>query len=403
MNGKKEQRRKTAMQQVKYKDRRHTQSRKWDGCLAKFGREDLLPLWIADMDFEAPQCVKDALKSYVDMGAFGYYDPPQEYFDAFIRWEEGRHGYKVEKEWIRFAPGVVPAFNWIIHMLTKKNDAVIIMPPVYYPFREAVENNHRKLVVSPLIRTEDSYVMDYEGFEKAVVEEQVKLFIFCSPHNPAGRVWKKEEIQKILDICKKHHVYVISDEIHQDLVMSGNTQIPSATTGDYDEILITLTAATKTFNLASCQNSFVVIPDEGLRERYDVHLEELRIHGGNAFGYVAVKSAYESGEPWLEEVLDIIESNYKLLKDKLELELPKIWIPRLEGTYLMWIDLAAYVKPEEVEEIIGNRCGLAVDYGAWFGGKESGSCIRINLATRRENIELAAEKIIGVLKSAERR
>lgn len=393
----------TAMGNVKYKDRRHTQSRKWDGCLAKFGREDLLPLWIADMDFEAPQCVKDALKSYVDMGAFGYYDPPREYFDAFIRWEEKRHGYKVEKEWIRFAPGVVPAFNWIIHMLTEKNDAIIIMPPVYYPFREAVENNHRKLVVSPLIRTEDSYVMDYEGFEKAVVEEQVKLFIFCSPHNPAGRVWKKEEIQRVLDICKKHQVYVISDEIHQDLIMSGNVQIPSATTGDYDEILITLTAATKTFNLASCQNSFVVIPDEKLREKYDRYLEELRIHGGNAFGYVAVRSAYEGGEPWLEEVLDIIECNYKLLKEKLESELPKVWISKLEGTYLMWIDLAAYVKPEEVEEVVGNQCGLAVDYGAWFGGKENGSCIRINLATRRENIELAAEKIIAVLKNEERR
>lgn len=397
------QKRKTVMGIVKYKDRKNTQSRKWDGCLAKFGREDLLPLWIADMDFETPECVKNSLKSYVDMGAFGYYDPPKEYFEAFIQWEEKRHGYKVETDWIRFAPGVVPAFNWIIHMLTDKNDSVIIMPPVYYPFREAVENNHRKLVVSPLIRTDDSYIMDYEGFEKEIIDNQVKLFIFCSPHNPAGRVWKKEEIQQVLDICKKHQVYVISDEIHQDLIMSGNKQIPSASVGDYDDMLITLTAATKTFNLASCQNSFVIIPDKKLREKYDTYLEELRIHGGNAFGYVAIRSAYEGGAEWLEEVLTIIESNYHLLKERLESELPKVWIPRLEGTYLMWIDLAAYVKPEQIEDVIGNQCGLAVDYGSWFGGKDNGSCIRINLATRQENIELAAKKIIDVLKDAERR
>lgn len=387
------------MSQVIYKDRLGTDCNKWDGCEEKFGDEHLLPLWVADMDFEAPSCVKQALKEYVDFGVFGYYQIPNRYYEAFINWEKTYHDYDVKKEWIRFAPGVVPAFNWLIHILTNEQDGVLITPPVYYPFKDAVVNNNRTLVESPLMRLEDHYELDYEDFERKIKEQNVKLFIFCTPHNPVGRVWKKEEIVKVLDICKKYGVYVIADEIHQDIIMDGYQKVTAAATGNYDEIMVTLTAATKTFNLAGCQNSIVVIPNESLRKRYDDYLTRLRITGGNAFGYIAVQSAYEGGRKWLDEVLNIIEENYHLMKSILEEKLPKVWIPKLEGTYLMWIDLGAYVSADEIESVIQKDCGLAADYGSWFGGEAYGTFIRVNLATREENIRLAAEKIVEVLEA----
>lgn len=387
------------MSQVIYKDRFGTDCNKWDGCEEKFGDEHLLPLWVADMDFEAPSCVKQALKKYVDFGVFGYYQIPNRYYEAFINWEKTYHDYDVKKEWIRFAPGVVPAFNWLIHILTNERDGVLITPPVYYPFKDAVVNNNRTLVESPLMRLEDHYELDYEDFERKIKEQNVKLFIFCTPHNPVGRVWKRDEIVKALDICKKYGVYVIADEIHQDIIMDGYQKVTAAATGNYDEIMVTLTAATKTFNLAGCQNSIVVIPNESLRKRYDDYLTRLRITGGNAFGYIAVQSAYEGGRKWLDEVLNIIEENYHLMKSILEEKLPKVWIPKLEGTYLMWIDLGAYVSADEIESVIQKDCGLAVDYGSWFGGEAYGTFIRVNLATREENIRLAAEKIVEALEA----
>lgn len=387
------------MSQVIYKDRLGTDCNKWDGCEEKFGDEHLLPLWVADMDFEAPSCVKQALKEYVDFGVFGYYQIPNRYYEVFINWEKTYHDYDVKKEWIRFAPGVVPAFNWLIHILTNERDGVLITPPVYYPFKDAVVNNNRTLVESPLMRLEDHYELDYEDFERKIKEQNVKLFIFCTPHNPVGRVWKKEEIVKVLDICKKYGVYVIADEIHQDIIMDGYQKVTAAATGNYDEIMVTLTAATKTFNLAGCQNSTVVIPNESLRKRYDDYLTRLRITGGNAFGYIAVQSAYDGGRKWLDEVLNIIEENYHLMKSILEEKLPKVWIPKLEGTYLMWIDLGAYVSADEIESVIQKDCGLAVDYGSWFGGESYGTFIRVNLATREENIRLAAEKIVEALEA----
>lgn len=387
------------MSQVIYKDRLGTDCNKWDGCEEKFGDENLLPLWVADMDFEAPSCVKQALKKYVDFGVFGYYQIPNRYYEAFINWEKTYHDYDVKKEWIRFAPGVVPAFNWLIYILTNERDGVLITPPVYYPFKDAVVNNNRTLVESPLMRLEDHYELDYEDFERKIKEQNVKLFIFCTPHNPVGRVWKRDEIVKVLDICKKYGVYVIADEIHQDIIMDGYQKVTAAATGNYDEIMVTLTAATKTFNLAGCQNSIVVIPNESLRKRYDDYLTRLRITGGNAFGYIAVQSAYEGGRKWLDEVLNIIEENYHLMKSILEEKLPKVWISKLEGTYLMWIDLGAYVSADEIESVIQKDCGLAVDYGSWFGGEAYGTFIRVNLATREENIRLAAEKIVEVLEA----
>ena len=430
------------MSLIKYVDRKNTDCAKWDGLEHTFSRGDLLAMWVADMDFKVPECVSDALKKYIDMGAFGYYVPPAGYYNSFIEWERRYHGYEVKREWMRFAPGVVPAFNWLVQMLAGEGEAVAIMQPVYYPFMRAIENNGRRLVNCPLLLTEKGYEMDYEGFEEVIVREDVKTFIFCSPHNPVGRVWKKEEIRRALDICRKHNVYVISDEIHHDLIMSGHEHVPSATVGDtdgaYDSILVTLTAATKSFNLAALQNSIVIIPDEKIRAVWDKFTEGIRITGGNAFGYVAVEAAYKDGRPWLEEILDVIEGNYRYLRGRLESELPDVRVADLEGTYLMWIDLSAYMERiiakyvmtssaaglsaanqsdskeagsdsadinlneaavTAMQHFMEDECGIAADYGAWFGGDEYAGCIRINLATSRENIETAAGRIINALKT----
>ena len=294
--------------------------------------------------------------------------------------------------------GIVPAIYELVEYICKPDEKVLFLSPSYAYFKHAAEFSGREFVCSPLNNSDGYYTINFEDFEKRAADEKTTLFIFCNPHNPSGRVWKEEEIRKVLDICKKHRVYVIADEIHQDMIMTGHRHVVAASTGDYDEILITLTAATKTFNLAACQNSILIIPDETLREKYDEYLNRLRIKGGNAFGYIAVQSAYENGREWLEEVLEIIEGNYHYLRETLEKELPKVWISKLEGTYLMWIDLGEYIRPEEMETVICDKCGLGVDYGAWFGSGESERFIRVNLATSRENIETAAQRIIDVLK-----
>lgn len=391
------------MSLIEYVDRRNTDCAKWDGLENSFSRGDLLAMWVADMDIRVPECVRRRLGEYIGMGAFGYYIPPDGYYDAFINWERKYHGYEVKREWMRFAPGVVPAFNWLVQMLAGEGEAVAVMQPVYYPFMMAVENNGRRLVNCPLLNTDHGYEMDFEAFEDTIIREDVKTFIFCSPHNPVGRVWKKDEIKRMLDICKRHHVFVISDEIHHDIIMTGYEHVPSALAGDeageYDDILVILTAATKTFNLAAVQNSIVIIPEEGLREKWDRFTTGIRVSSGNAFGYIAVQAAYEEGRPWFDELLGIIEGNYRYLRGRLEAELPDVKVADLEGTYLMWIDLSAYINTQDaMKKLMEDECGIAGDYGSWFGGDEYAGCIRLNLATNRGNIEQAADRIINALK-----
>lgn len=386
------------MEEIVYVDRKNSNCNKWDGQTTMFGEEGLLAMWVADMDFQVPQCVKEALTSYVESGVYGYYKIPDAYYQAFINWEKEQHGYEVKKEWIRFSPGVVAGFHWLVQIFTKPKDAVLVNTPVYYPFFKAVKNNDRKLICSDLVNENGVYTLDFEDFEKKIVENSVKLFILCSPHNPVGRVWKEEELKKLFDICKKHQVLVVSDEIHQDLVYGENSHIPSLSVGDYDHMMISLTAPSKTFNIAGAQNSIVVIPDEELRKKWDRYIEGNSVPNGNAFGYVAAQAAYEGGAGWLEGVKRQIYENYKYLKTQLQEKLPEIIVTPLEGTYLCWVDLASCVAPEEMEEVIQKKCGLAVDYGHWFGGDKFGTCIRINLATSMNNVKIAVDALAENLK-----
>ena len=382
---------------IKYVDRIGSNCNKWDGLEAKFGDPDLMALWVADMDFKVPQCVIDACTEYAQYGIYGYYKIPDGYYQNFIDWQKKYHDVEIKREWIRFSPGVVSPVNWYVKMKTEPGDAVLVQKPVYYPFLDAINNHGRKLVSSDLVNTNGVYTVDFVDFEKQIVDNNVKLFILSSPHNPAGRVWKREELEQMLQICRKHNVFVVADEIHHDLIMPGYEHTEILNIKGYEDMLVAITAGSKTFNLAGCQNSYVILPDEKLRAEYDAFMADLRMGGGNAFGNVAVEAAFKGGREWLDEVLKIIHTNAKIIEDTFAEKLPKAVVTPLEGTYLQWVDFGAYVKPEEMKAFIQDGCKLAIDFGDWFGGEQWATFARFNLATSTENIQEAANRIVSYL------
>lgn len=379
-------------------DRHGTNCSKWDILQNKYGEADLVSMWVADMDFKAPKEVIETLQKKIEFGVFGYSLTREEYYSAFINWEKENHNWEIKKDWIRFTPGVVTGIFWCVNMLTNKGDGVIINMPVYYPFHNAIKDLDRTLIYSQLINNQGKYTIDFEDFEKKIVENNVKLYILCSPHNPVGRVWTEEELDKLLSICKKYNVIVISDEIHHDLILWNNKHTPSGvvSNGKYSDIIITLTAASKTFNLAGMKNSFVIIPGEDLRNKFDEYIKILHEDTGNMLGYYAVEAAYTYGKEWLRTVLEIIQDNYTYLKERLSNELPLAILTPLEGTYLAWLDLSAYtgkVKEEGMKSFVQEKARLAVDYGDWFGNGGEGF-IRLNLATTPEYIKKAVDGLV---------
>lgn len=376
-------------------ERKNTASLKWDALQARFGDADLLPFWVADMEFKTPEAVRQALIERVEHGVFGYSFTPDSYFEAFIDWQKRRHGVSVERDWVRFSPGVVSAIYWMVQALTQENDAVLIQTPVYYPFHNAVKDTGRKLILSPLLHENNTYKMDLVDFEQKVRDEKVKLFILCNPANPAGRVWSEDELADVLEICQKYNVLVISDEIHQDMILPGHTFTSALTVkqGKYLERLIVCSAASKTFNLASLLNSNIIIPDENLRAEYDRKIKPYNQVELSVLGQIACEAGYRGGEEWLDSLLSVIDANYQYLKTTLAKQVPEIGVTELEGTYLLFLDLSKLVPAGQIKEFIQDKCRLAVDFGAWFG-KESAACVRLNLATTPANIRLAVDNII---------
>ena len=376
-------------------ERKGTYSLKWDALDKRFGNANLTSMWVADMEIKAPKEVIEALKERCEHGVFGYSYVSDEYYNSVINWLKEKHNYEIKKEWLRFTNGVVTAIYCFVNIFTKVDDAVLILTPVYYPFHNAVKDNNRKLITCDLKNTDGYFTIDYEEVEKKIVENKVKLFIQCSPHNPAGRVWKEEELAKILEICKKHNVLVISDEIHQDIIMKGYKHIPSAivANGKYADNLITVSAASKTFNLAGLIHSNIIISNDELRKKYDKEIKKINQTEINILGMLATQVAYEKGSEWLENVKEIIEDNFNYLKTELNKHIPEITITNLEGTYLVFLDLRKIIPIDKVKEFIQDKCNLAIDFGEWFGASFKGF-IRINLATDPEIVKKAVESII---------
>lgn len=381
-----------------YTDRMGTNSLKWDALDKRFGDPDLISMWVADMEFKTPECVVEALRNRVNHGIFGYSYVPDSYYEAVIDWEYSHHGYKVEKDWIRVSPGIVAALYWSVNMYTEKDDAVIITTPVYYPFHNCVKDSGRKLVTCDMKYDKGVFTFDYDEFEKKIVENNVKMHILCSPHNPAGIVWKEAELEKMLEICAKHNVLVFSDEIHQDLVFGDNKHIPSAIVagGKYKDNLITAFASSKTFNLATCLTSTIVIENEELRKKWDAFTNVYYQVEVNVFGITAVEAALRGGQEWYENVKEVIYDNYKTVKEEMA-QFPQVYIAPLQGTYLVFMDLRNMVDPENIKDFTQNKCRLAVDYGEWFGENWKGF-IRLNMATHPDIVKKAVANIKANLK-----
>ncbi|ULT58774.1 pyridoxal phosphate-dependent aminotransferase [Neobacillus drentensis] len=380
----------------KYKvERNNTTSLKWDLLEERFGDPDLLAMWVADMDFRTSDSITEALTNRVNHGVFGYSYVPQSYFDAYFKWMEERYSFPLKKEWIRYSTGVVAALYWFINAFTEPEDSVIILTPVYYPFHNAVRDCGRKLITCPLNNDNGIFTLDYDRFEQAIIDSRAKLYIHCSPHNPAGRVWTEEEQDKLFEICKKHNVLIVSDEIHQDFTYEDHKHIPAAVVkgGKYRDLIITVNSASKTFNLAALIHSNIIITDDILREKYDNYIKTVNQTDFNTMGLTAAEAGYSGGGEWLESLKSVIYSNFVYARDTLNKELPEIKVTPMEGTYLMFINLNKIVPAEKTKEFIQDRCRLAVDFGEWFGTDYKGY-VRLNLATTPENVKIAITNII---------
>ena len=383
-------------EELVYVDRRGTNCYKWDAPAKAYPREDLLAMSTADMDFKTPLCVREALKSYVDMGAIGYNMPSQSYWHAFLNWEKEYHNTDIPREWIRYAPGVVVAIAWLLEQLTVPGDSGIILTPVYGPFAGMLRQHGLNTVCSELKNEHGVYSIDFEDFEAKIAEHQVKVFLLCSPHNPVGRVWTKEELTRLTDICRRHGVFVLSDEIHQDIIMPGHEQISILNAAEDNEQVVLMTSTAKSFNLAGVENAFMVIPNKELRDKIDALQDRIATHSGNGLGYVAVEAAYSGGRPWLDAVCEQVHENYLYLRDRLMTALPRLEISPLEGTFLMWINLSAYLQEgDDPQKMLAERCGLILNSGTFFGSGYQ-NFVRLNLATSRENVISAADRIIGL-------
>ncbi|MGL5686725.1 MAG: MalY/PatB family protein [Vagococcus fluvialis] len=379
-----------------YIERKGTSSVKWDGLENKFTRSNLLPLWVADMDFKVPEKVQEKLMERIEHGVFGYSFVEDSYYEALLSWQKRRHDITLEKEWVRFTTGVVNSFNYVIQSMTQKDDSVLILAPVYYPFFDAVNNNERHLVVSTLMNEDGRYEIDFADFEAKIINENVKVFLHCSPQNPVGRVWSEDELTKLFEICYQNGVKIISDEIHQDFIQPGKRFISALNLDKkYHEILVVLTASSKSFNLASLLHSHVVIPNADLREKFDDYLNKGIGSTTSLMGMIATEAAYNHGEEWLDQLIEVIECNFECMKDILKKRLPHAKVTNKEATYLAWIDLSHYIK-EDIVTIMEEEVGIAVDYGEWFD-KNSQSFIRVNLATKTENIEKAMNHLSDIL------
>ncbi|MCA1741130.1 MAG: PatB family C-S lyase, partial [Bacteroidales bacterium] len=341
---------------------------KYDFREEVFGRADVIPMWVADMDFRTPSFITEALASRLKHEIFGYSYRPDAYFSSFIAWLAERHGWAVRREWIEFSPGVVPALNMCTLAFTNPGDEIIIQPPVYTPFHGAVTDHGRRLVFNNLVETPQGWVMDFEGLRRAITPD-ARMLILSNPHNPVGRTWRREELEEIVEICHEKGVIILSDEIHSDLILAGHRHIPLASISKKAaSITVTCMAPSKTFNLAGFSTSSMIIPDPFMMDKYRRILVGLHLHLGNIFGNVASEAAYTHGHGWLEELMQYVQANVDLVMDFCREHLPQIKPVRPEATYMIWLDCRGMgLDGAGLHKFFVEKAGVGMNEGSRFG------------------------------------
>lgn len=375
-------------------NRRGTNCFKYDFAREMGMPEDVLPLWVADMDFPTAPAVLERLHALAEHGIFGYTGVKDTYFSAVHNWYAQRFGWETQRSWLVITPGVVFAIAIAIRAFTQKGDAILIQQPVYYPFANKVTENDRQLVVNPLVLKNGRYEMDFADMERKIVDYHVKMLLLCSPHNPVGRVWTKEELLRVGEICQKHGVLVVSDEIHADFTYAGHThRVFASVKSEFADFTITCTAPSKTFNLAGLQNSNIFIPNRQLRHAYKKELSACGCGGTNCMGMAACQAAYEAGADWLEQLKQYLAGNLAYIRQFLREKLPDIALIEPEGTYLVWLDLRKLGLTEQQQrQLIVQDAKLWLDTGTLFGQGGEGF-ERINIACPRTTIEQAMQRL----------
>jgi cystathionine beta-lyase len=378
-------------------ERRGTDSIKWDTGRI-FDEADALPLWVADMDFRAPQPIIDAILERANHGLYGYILPKDSFCEAIVNWLSRRHAWQVQKSWIVASPGVVPAVSLAVQAFTQPGDKVIIQPPVYMPFLSVVPDGGRQLLLNHLKVENGRYEMDFEDLEAKMGDSRARMMILCSPHNPVGRVWTAEELGKVAELCLKHHIVLVSDEIHCDLVFDRHKHIPAASlSAEIAQNVVTLMAPSKTFNIAGLTTSYNLIPNPELRRAFNNAQGNLHIGANNIFGVIALEAAYNHGEDWLDQLLVYLSGNFDYLLDYLARRIPQIKARRPEGTYLVWLDCRELgLDDAGLKELFLRKARVALNDGPAFGPGGEGF-VRINVACPRSILQQALERIEAAL------
>lgn len=381
-------------------DRRDTNCVKYDLSGKIFGKEDVLPMWVADMDFPVAGFILDAIGDRLKHPFLGYTFRSDSFAGSVASWLDRRHAWKVETDAIGFSPGIVPALNMCVLEFTEPGDSIVVQPPVYFPFFSAVSNHGRELKYNQLVKRDGNYEMDFDHLE-GLFKEGVKLFFLCNPHNPVGRAWTLEELQKLAGLCVKYKVLVISDEIHSDLLLFGNRHIPFASLGkDVADLTLTCMAPSKTFNLAGLYTSVMIATNPDLKKRYEKILDAVHVGGDNILGQVALEAAYTRGDDWLDQLLEYLEGNYRAFCSVLNASVPELLISPLEATYLAWLDLS-FLKLDDkgLNDFIIQRAGLGLNDGPMFGPGGS-QHQRLNLATPKKILLEGAERLAAAVQGA---
>ena len=357
---------------------------------------EIIPAWIADMDFNVIPEVREAVIGYADQMVYGYTYASDSLYQSILDWEKEEHGYSFEKEAVVFIEGVVPAISTAIQAFTKEGDAVLINTPVYPPFARSVRLNNRQLIENSLVKVNGHFEIDFEQLERDIVDNEVKLYVFCSPHNPGGRVWTKEELTKVADLCQKHGVLLVSDEIHQDLALYGNKHISMNTISDaYKDFTLVLSSATKTFNIAGTKNSFTIIENEALRKAFKQKQLANNQHEIPTIGLITTQAALTYGQPWLEELKTVFETNIDLLTKELS-EKTNIKVMKPEGTYLVWLDFSAYDQDHnELGRLLKEEAKVVLNDGITFGS-EGEKHFRFNVATPTTVVAEGVKRLVSV-------